>query len=490
MNYWFDHILYNTRSQPESTALVMEDRVVTYRMLGIAIENSARRIASLKILKEAPVAICVANPIRNLALCLALYQIGMCSISLDYGQLGISNLKFAAILGDGEAKSRVDSSSQFIEVMDDWFALDAAPGDLPPDGFCDPGEICRYALTSGSTGAQKTFGCTIEYVGRHVPRAIIYNCTHVLCMLGLSSAWGYLIACATLATGKTLCFATTPFQAVRMIETFSIDYFMASIDQLVAITRVARKQSAKLGSLRTVVAGGSVPSRALLEAAAAHVCKDLICRYGTTELGLVADAPATEVLENPGLIGRVIPDIELAVFDQRGNRLSSGKVGIVKGRIKSWIGALAAERENQHPWIDVGDVGWVTSDNRFFVVGRTADIMTSSIDDATAQQVSPVYEVEHLVKLEWDATDAAAVLIGDGSRQPEIWVGAVDCKDADAAKLETILRRRGIEGAVRLFSLPSIPRAANGKIQHAQLKSQLLNIASISNPGSESLQIK
>jgi acyl-coenzyme A synthetase/AMP-(fatty) acid ligase len=297
-------------------------------------------------------------------------------------------------------------------------------------------------------------------------------------MLGLSSAWGYLIACATLATGKSLCFATTPFQAVRMIELFSIDYFMASLDQLVAITRVARKVSAQLRSLRTVVAGGSVPSQALLEAATAHVCRDIICRYGTTELGLVADASASEVVADPGLIGRVVPDIELAVFDPLGNRLPSGQAGSVKGRIKNWIGTLPAERESEHPWIDVGDVGWVTNDDRFYVIGRTADIGAPENAEAAASRVSPIYEVEHLVRLEWDATDAAAVLMSDDRGQREIWVATVECKEANAAKLETILRHKGIQGAVRLFTLPSIPRGANGKIQHGQLKSLLLKTAS------------
>lgn len=452
----------------------MEDRVVTYRMLGIAIENSARRIAALGIAKAGVVAICIQNPVRHITLCLALHRIGICSMSLEHGQPGIAGLAFAAVLGDGAARPLVDPASRFIEVSDDWFAMDAVAWNGLPSGFSDSKAICHYALTSGSTGARKSFGCTIEYVGRHVPRAIVYNCTHVLCMLGLSSAWGHLIACAALATGKTLCFATSPFQAVRMIELFSIDYFMASYDQLVAITRVARKLSAQLESLRTIVAGGTVPSRALLEAATAYVCRDIICRYGTTELGLVADAPAREVLDNPGLIGRVIPDIELAVFGPRGQRLSPGQVGVVKGRIKSWIGSLREEDADKHPWIETGDVGWLTSDNQFYVIGRTADIgAPDSVEDATAQQVSPVYEVEHLVRLEWDAADAAAILVENDARQPEIWVATVDCKDADAVKLETILRRKGIAGAVRMFSLESIPRGANGKIQHALLKSMM-----------------
>lgn len=155
-------------------------------------------------------------------------------------------------------------------------------------------------------------------------------------------------------------------------------------------------------SLRTIVAGGSVPSRALLEAAATHVCKDIICRYGTTELGLVADASAGEVVANPGLIGRVVPDIELAVFDTHENRLPFGQAGFVKGRIKSWIGTLPAEGDHTHPWIDVGDVGWVTNDSRYYVIGRRADIGTVGMADAAVKHVSPIYEVEHLLKLEWD----------------------------------------------------------------------------------------
>jgi fatty-acyl-CoA synthase len=477
MNHWFDHILYNTLSQPESPAIVMEDRVVTYRMLGLAIEKSARRIASLDIPRGGLVAVCNANPIRHFTLCLALHRIGICSISLDHGRPGLASLNFAAILGDDAARPQVDPGSRFIEASDDWFGPEAAWGGAMPVGFSDPTEICHYALTSGSTGAPKSFGCTIAYIGRHVPRAIKLNCTHVLCMLGLSSAWGYLIACATLATGKTLCFATTPFQAARMIELFSIDYFMSSIDQLVAITRVARKLSAQLRSLRTIVAGGSVPSRALLEAAATHVCKDIIYRYGTTELGLVADASAGEVVADPGLIGRVVPDIELAVFDPGGKRLPHGQAGLVKGRIKSWIGTLPAECDDTHPWIDVGDVGWVTDDGRYYVIGRTADIESAEIADPTVKHVSPIYEVEHLLKLEWDTTDAGAVRVEGDDRQPEIWVATVGCKDANAKQLETILRHRGIHDAVRLFSLPSIPRGANGKIQHAQLKTLLLSTA-------------
>ena len=144
MNYWFDHILYNTLSQPESPVIVMEDRVVTYRMLGITIENCARRILSLGIANGQLVAVCIANPIRHFALCLALYRIGICSMSLEHGQPGIASLTFAAILGDGEATPRVDPGSRFIEISDDWFGPDAAVATACRPAFPTPR---KFAIT-------------------------------------------------------------------------------------------------------------------------------------------------------------------------------------------------------------------------------------------------------------------------------------------------------------------------------------------------------
>ena len=64
-------------------------------------------------------------------------------------------------------------------------------------------------------------------------------------------------------------------------------------------TRRAHQSCAQIGSaaaeLRTVVTGGSVPTRALLEAATLHLCKNVLCRYGASELGSVAEASASEI---------------------------------------------------------------------------------------------------------------------------------------------------------------------------------------------------
>jgi acyl-coenzyme A synthetase/AMP-(fatty) acid ligase len=253
-----------------------------------------------------------------------------------------------------------------------------------------------------------------------------------------------------------------------MIELFSIDFILAATDQLVPLTRVARKMGAQMRSLRTVAAGGSIPTRALVEGATIQLCKNLRLRYGTSEVGLLAEATAAEVLSKPGFVGHVHPGFEVGVFAPDDHALVAGQLGIVKARVKR-------EHGEPDPWTDHGDVGWLTADGGLFIVGRTADI--DDLSDSSVRDISPVYEVEHLLRLEWDATDAAAVMVDGNTASPEIWIATVDCKDANAKKLETILRHRGIEGAVRLFPLTSIPRGANGKVQRAQLKALMLATA-------------
>ena len=472
MNNWFDRILLHTRTQPETPAIVMEDRVVTYGMLGTTIDNCARRLVGAHIDKNNVVAIMVQNPIRDLTLCLALFRIGMRSMSLESGHLGIAGLKFATVLSDAKSKQWLNPAGRIIET-DSWFGPEPVGGDDLPAPFSNSRQICREALTSGSTGAPKSIKATVAYIARYVgPGVMEQNSNLVLCMLGLSSVWGYAIACAALASRRTLCFAESPFQAIRMIELFSIDFVFASTDQLVSLIRAVRKSGAHVKSLRTVVTGGSVPTRALLEAATIHFCKNVLCRYGTSEIGSFAEAGASAILSQPGLVGDIQPEFELAVFDRSGDRCDPGQVGVLKSRVRSGAGG------EPEAWTDNGDVGWITADGRLFVVGRTADI--DDLSDASVRDISPVYEVEHLLRLEWDASDAAAVMVDGNTVKPEIWVATVDCKDADVQKLQTILRQRGIEGVVRLFPLTSIPRGANGKVQRAQLRSLMLNAAALS----------
>ena len=435
MHDWFDHILYATRAQPEASAMLMEDRVITYGMLGDAINSCAHRIAALTLAPDLLVAVCIDNPIRHMAVSLALFRVGIRALSIDRGHSRLA-LQPAAILGDDLAAPAFASRVGFVEVTEDWFAPDPSvqQARLPPQ-FSGEARIARHSLTSGSTGMPKVLDHSVGALGRSISSTVGFsNCGLVLCMPGLSSVFGFRIACGALASRKTLCFATSPYQAIRMIELFGIDMLYTATEQLVALARVARKTGAHLRSLRTTVVAGGIPTRALLEAAAVHLCKNIVCRYGTSELGVLAEATASNVLQKPGLIGFALPGFEMAAFTVDGHACAPGEMGIVKARVKP------NPDRGEDAWTDHGDVGWVSAEGEIYVVGRTSDIGPGDFGSQSGTR--------RLAGVRDRASRAAGM--GCGGRRstsgrvrrcgapPEIWVATVDCGDARPDVLEEV----------------------------------------------------
>ncbi len=99
-------------------------------------------------------------------------------------------------------------------------------------------------------------------------------------------------------------------------------------------------------------------------------------------------------------------------------------------------------------------------------------------------RVPPVTEAEHILRLEFDYDDAAALVRegGDADARPVFQFGILNNRDTTADKLEASLAARGIDANVELFAVPSIPRGANGKVNRAQLKAELKSAKRIS-PG-------
>jgi acyl-coenzyme A synthetase/AMP-(fatty) acid ligase len=465
MKNWFEHFLYQARVHPQKPALVMEDRVVTYEMLHQAIERCARRIVLLDLPRSDRVAVLVRNPIRHFTLCLALFRIGVQSISLEHEQSGIRQLKFSVVLGDRDAASCLDPANRVVDATDEWFSADPpASGTLPP-AFRNGSDIYRATYTSGSTGVPKLIPRRVEGVSRRILKFIDTNWNAVLDLPGLSTNWGFMTACAAISTGRTVCFAESAFQAIRMIELFSIDFVMGSSEQLVALTRVARKTRAHTDSVRTIWLGGGILTRVLLEAAMTHVCNNMLCRYAASEVGVVAQADARDVLSKPGFAGYVVPGVAVSIRNAQGAECRPGETGVIHAH----LGEDARPDAENGGWINLGDVGWLTTDGQLYVVGRTADTPT------VASQASPVHEIEHHLRLEWDLTDAAVVLT-EGPN-PQIWIGIVGNPALTADAVAGALKQAGYSQLVKVFHLPAIPRSSSGKINRGDLKALMSGLA-------------
>jgi acyl-coenzyme A synthetase/AMP-(fatty) acid ligase len=465
MNDWFEYILFQMRAQPQRPAIVLMDRVITYGMLASGMEHCAHRLSELNLGGDDVVAITVRSPVRQMILSLALLRIGIASTVLDPALT--DQMKVAVLLSDGSASAQPAAARRALVVTDDWFVTSPPGARVQPAGFPGAHSVCRVSLTSGSTGAPKVVAETVASLGARLlnfDRLAVADSRGVLSQFNLSMTFGLVIGCTVLVTGGTLYFADSSGQAASMIELFNIDAAVLSTEHLLALAATVRRTGVRLTSLRRVISGGTVPSRTLLEAAAAHVCNDILCWYGATEAGAIACIAVADVIANPGLVGFVMPGIEVAIFEGD-QQLPAGRVGVVKIRHR----IDAPQGTPTLSWIDLGDRGWRDDSGRLYMVGRIAETVAGSLG------ISPVHEAEHILRLEFDMDDAAVAEMPDPSGgEPQLWIGVVNNRDATSVKVQAALARQGVSYAIRLFDLQFVPRGINGKIHRDQLKVALL----------------
>ncbi|HSB23021.1 MAG TPA: AMP-binding protein, partial [Burkholderiaceae bacterium] len=105
--------------------------------------------------------------------------------------------------------------------------------------------------------------------------------------------------------------------------------------------------------------------------------------YGSSELGYMTYVTSAEALAKPGTAGRALPGCELAIFDERGERLPAGQPGLIHARQPGMVdftyqGNDGARRAMERDgFLTMADVGYLDRDGYLFIVDRSADMVIS-----------------------------------------------------------------------------------------------------------------
>lgn len=474
MHNWLDRILHHGLTHPETPAIVLIDRVVTYGMLRDAVVRCAGRLIAQGLPQAGPVGVLLESPVRQLALCFALHRIGIPSLPLERGDGLVAQLSLGALITDENAEIDSVPGTRRVQATDAWFAEDPPVTHALPATNPDPDWICRYTLTSGTTGNPKLVAYTLSDVCDHLTARVLTDTlssrNSVMVMPGTSSNVGFSSCCAVLLAGRTLYLSQSLEHSARMIELYRVDTLWLSPEQLLALIRVVKRTRARMTSLAAVKCGGERMSQVLIEQALAHVCRHLEISYGTSEIGRIATVSAADILVSPGLAGFPMPGVEVSIRDQDGAPLPRNEIGTIAIR-KQTLKSKALASGRSDGWASPGDIGWLDDAGRLFIGGRTSD------GQAVAKGVSRPLEVEQLVKLEFDFDDASAIeFIGKGAAggRPEIWLAVVGQHRPETGRIEARLQQRGIDCSIRLFAVPAIPRGVNGKVRRGELKAILM----------------
>jgi acyl-coenzyme A synthetase/AMP-(fatty) acid ligase len=246
---------------------------------------------------------------------------------------------------------------------------------------------------------------------------------------------------------------------------------VASSQQLRELVREQTEAPIPLPSLRAVMTGGSLVSRALLMEARARLCSHIVCQYGSTEAGATAFATADRLAGIEGASGYVAPWALVEVVDENDRTLPPGSEGILRIRAGCQGAAYPPDRPDPQSgfrdgWFYPGDRGRLRADGLLIVAGRTSELI-----NAGGFKLAPEI-VEDLLATHPSVLEAAAFGVPGAGGIEEINVAVVPRGSLNERQLIAWCAERNVPVA-RVVSVAALPKTALGKINRELLRHDL-----------------
>lgn len=471
----FDPIFFQARLAPHRPAVGFPGGFVTYGQLATGASAVAQAASTVGLRSGDLVALRIVNPMYQILTIIALGRLGIATLSApSLNAETYAGLKVNGYIGDkptdifGKVKTIVADDKWFLSKLHAKVAVPFSGIDMGQD------EVCRISLSSGTTGRPKAIALTAKCMETRLSRVTINpSGLRTLSMLGLTTAWGFLIMTRTLRNGGMYCFAPIPEDVIDLCMFAQIRDIWASTDQLASLVRTQGERERALPALESVTVGGSSISRLLVTEARQRLCKNVILTYGSTETGPVASSPSAYVPEMAGAVGYLFPWMKLEIVDDNDRNLGFDREGTVRIAGDDSVGSyLVADAESEgifkDGWFYPGDLGVLHKDGLLTIVGRTSEVINRG-----GVKIAPAI-LEDVIKTHPSIADAGVVAITDAKGVPQIWAGVVT--KGKFSESEVMAYARGKLGDVspnRIIAVGRVPRNQLGKIIRAELAQQL-----------------
>ena len=180
--------------------------------------------------------------------------------------------------------------------------------------------------------------------------------------------------------------------------------------------------------------------------------------------------------------GKPLPDMEVAIRGEDGNRRDDHQIGKVWARgpsvMHSYFRDEAATGEAiVDGWLDTGDMGY-TAKGYLFIVGRAKDMIIINGKNHWPQDIE--WAVEQLPGFNHGDIAAFAVETAGGEEAPAV---LVHCRVSDPAErvrlreqiADKVRSVTGMSGVVELVPPRTLPRTSSGKLSRAKAKKLYLS---------------
>ncbi len=392
----------------------------------------------------------------------------------------VPSLKFAVLTGK--------KAGERAALREDFLAFDEIQTHYPatrPPRLCIDQDLACLIYTSGSTGEPKgvmsahsnvvaAASSIIRYL-QNVPEDIIIN------VLPLSFDYGLYQLLMAFKFGGTLVLERSfayPAQVLRRMEEERVTGF-PGVPTIFAILLQMDLSPYDLSSLRYMTnTAAALPPSHIQQLREKFPWVTLYSMYGLTECKRVSYLPPEELDRRPASVGIPIPNSEVWIVDEEGNRLGPRQIGelVVRGAhvMRGYWEAPEATAERYRPGplpgervLYTGDLFWMDEDGFLYFVGRKDDIIKSRGEKVAPKEIENVlYEIPGVVEaavigvpdpILGEAIKAFVVLDGVTLTERDI---LRHCR----ARLEDFMVPQYVE--IR----DSLPKTASGKIKKTALR--------------------
>ena len=480
-------ILFQAKHDPPAPAMCAPGTamgVVSYARLARFIHNVGRRAISAGISPGDVVVLQVKDHIFHTALALGLMHIGAATVSI--GGTVPRHLPSDFIITDNPRSHANGKSTKVLAADFAWLSGDGAPIDERHIYRGAGNDICRIALTSGSTGEAKAVGFThynqLARLARynHLFGRIFPECSRFFSDYGFGSSGGFRHILYVLSRGGTMFFpGASPMDTLQTFELYKVQGLIASPGGLSGFLKFYDANPEFRSGFEVIIAAGSALHSSLSEHVRARLCSNLIFYYGTTETSTISSAPAHALTGVAGAVGHVAPDVSVRIVDEAGTLLPSEHEGVVLVRTPvSVTGYLDTNGQGEGAFrdghFDTGDVGYLTQDRMLVITGRKKEVLNLGGDKVSPQLIEDAIAAFKGIR------EVGAFSMPNDVGVEEVWSLIVHSEALDKEALHKHCRERLSQTLlpVRFISVPSLPRSANGKLQRQRLAAMARELGS------------
>lgn len=461
-----------------SSPAVIED---TNRWTFQELSDEVNRIATVleQRVNGDTVGVLLLNSERYIATMLAIWKAGKTAVPLNYllppqdlgfiiKDSGMSGLVSSQFFSQALAAVKPLFGDKGVILMAEdptFLASEAKPVSA---AFRDP---ALYLYTSGTTGRPKGVILTHDNLIANVEscqRAGEFDDRDgFLCLLPFFHTYaitGTLLLPLLNGSRVVLVDRFQPAKVLGLIQEHRISVFLAipSMYRLLAAT----DGDFDLSSVRFPISGGEPLPVAIAEAFERRFNVPIFEGYGQTEAAPVVtlNTPGNRKL---GTIGRALPGVEVAIWDDQNRQLPTGETGelMVRGRnVMQGYHHLPEEtaRTLTGGWLHTGDLGRLDEDGYVTITGRKKDLIISA-----GENIYP-REIEETLCLHPKVREVAVIGVKDETRGevPKAFVIARDGVTVEEKELRAFCREQLANYKIpKYFEIvPDLPRTPTGKV--------------------------